>query len=827
MDPSFIQLSQTQSHISNSSSSIGESEPQSGAPSSASSTSPSPGLSTHNTKRANYHVKDISEFARTLEISANRAFPNRGLTRYKRVEVLLLRWEEDELQVEWELNDLAKVFRAYNFNTETWLIPTESPYMKMMSKALQFVGDHQSEDTLLIVYYGGHAKINEARQSTWSCTRQLAHSSFEWNGCQALFEQSKSDTLLLLDCCAAAAAAATVPCRTNSIMEIIAACGWETWAPEPGRHSFTNTLIEVLEEWIDRKCFSAAMLHCEVLSILKQPRPRRNREISKTPVYIVSTSNPKTCSIELGRRPALTSLVGETTQAIDSTSSQNQPQASSSMETDAADSEGGVVHSIADNDPKFDLSSLLATLPDKTFVIPHVIMSVALEEDQVLDLDGFQNWMRLFPALAKYAKIEGVYRSHSTLVLVSVPVIIWNLLPEDPAFNFVGYARSANLLEPRPPLIQLSNDTSTSWAQDETSSLHSWGPFEMVVPGRTSILESALIAKYFAREGEKAHTPPLPTPPRSRSPPRRSPFLRKALEHPGTYAKIDQYTLGPNTLFDPSELAIADLVFVHGLGGGSKKTWMKGNNSSSFWPQEWLPKDDSFQNVRIHSFGYNSNRTNRENLLRIQDVAQAQSFREWQDRPEGTQIYWMSARPATGKTVLSGKVVAHLKSAGLDCSFYFFKNANKSNKSTISSFLLSMAWQMSQANTEILSNVLSICKEFNQVSKAHYQTLWRRLFLGGILRTRSQTPRYWIIDALDECMLGDELLCMLLEIPEEANLRIFVTSREMIDLDGMLLSPSLNVTPEEILVEDTRSDMELYLDASFNQLSIILHRLTT
>lgn len=41
-------------------------------------------------------------------------------------------------------------------------------------------------------------------------TRNLAYSSFEWNGCQALFEQSKSDTLLLLDCCSAAAAAAAV-----------------------------------------------------------------------------------------------------------------------------------------------------------------------------------------------------------------------------------------------------------------------------------------------------------------------------------------------------------------------------------------------------------------------------------------------------------------------------------------------------------------------------------------------------------------------------------------------------------------------------------------
>jgi len=210
--------------------------------------------------------------------------------------------------------------------------------------------------------------------------------------------------------------------------------------------------------------------------------------------------------------------------------------------------------------------------------------------------------------------------------------------------------------------------------------------------------------------------------------------------------------------------------------------------------------------------------------LRMPDTCQwlieKPRFREWQDRPEGTQIYWTNAWPNTGKTVLSRKVLAHLKSAGLDCSFYFFKNANKSNTSTISSFLLSMARQMSQANTEVLSNVLSICKEFNQITKADYQTLWRRLFLGGILLTRSQTPRYWIIDALDECMLGDELFRMLSEIPEEANLRIFVTSRRKIELKGIPLSPSLNVKSEEISVEDTRSEIKLSLDANFDQLPV-------
>ncbi|KAL5319401.1 hypothetical protein ACEPPN_012453 [Leptodophora sp. 'Broadleaf-Isolate-01'] len=377
-------------------------------------------------------MKDIGEFAEALETSANRALPNRGLTRYKEVEVLLLRWEEDELEVEWELNDLAKVFGDYGFNTETWLIPTKSPLRKMMAKALEFIDDHETPDTLLIVYYGGHAKINEARQSTWSCTRNMNYSSFEWNACQSLFEQSISDTLFLFDCCSAAAAASSVPSRTNAITETIAACGWETWAPEPGRHSFTNALIEVLEEWIERKSFSAAMLHSEVLSVLKATRPKKRLEISKTPIYIVTTSNPKTRSIEIARRNQ-----SSMSQSFEETEISATAQGTG-LTTDASES-------VAPDD-KFDLSSLVATLPDNTFMLPHIIMSVALETDQKLDFNAFERWMKEFPALARYAKIQGIYQSYSTLVLLSVPVVVWNLLPENSACNFVGYTTSDNLL---------------------------------------------------------------------------------------------------------------------------------------------------------------------------------------------------------------------------------------------------------------------------------------------------------------------------------------------------------------------------------------------
>jgi pimeloyl-ACP methyl ester carboxylesterase len=58
-------------------------------------------------------------------------------------------------------------------------------------------------------------------------------------------------------------------------------------------------------------------------------------------------------------------------------------------------------------------------------------------------------------------------------------------------------------------------------------------------------------------------------------------------------------------LFSP-EQPLIDLIFVHGLGGGSRKTWSKTASASHYWPKEWLPRDSAFKNVRVHSFGYNS-----------------------------------------------------------------------------------------------------------------------------------------------------------------------------------------------------------------------------
>ncbi len=71
-----------------------------------------------------------------------------------------------------ELVDLEACFQHhYNFETERFTIPSSNAHLDLMLKIGAMIKDHESTDTLLVVYYGGHARIDEARQSTWCASR--------------------------------------------------------------------------------------------------------------------------------------------------------------------------------------------------------------------------------------------------------------------------------------------------------------------------------------------------------------------------------------------------------------------------------------------------------------------------------------------------------------------------------------------------------------------------------------------------------------------------------------------------------------------------------
>ena len=130
-----------------------------------------PLASTHDTSRSIYHMSELSEFAVNLEEAANAVLPQprRSESRYTHVEVVLMRWDDDNRLGVWcELEDLAKMFsNGYGFKTRTWLIPTGDPLMNVMSKTLDLIKEAGQEGKLLVVYYAGHAAMNDSREQVW------------------------------------------------------------------------------------------------------------------------------------------------------------------------------------------------------------------------------------------------------------------------------------------------------------------------------------------------------------------------------------------------------------------------------------------------------------------------------------------------------------------------------------------------------------------------------------------------------------------------------------------------------------------------------------
>ena len=55
-------------------------------------------------------------------------------------------------------------------------------------------------------------------------------------------------------------------------------------------------------------------------------------------------------------------------------------------------------------------------------------------------------YLRDLPFLSLIGRVHSLAKGHSTILLLAVPVAVWNLLPDDPACSFSGFTTSANVL---------------------------------------------------------------------------------------------------------------------------------------------------------------------------------------------------------------------------------------------------------------------------------------------------------------------------------------------------------------------------------------------
>ncbi|KAK3941650.1 vegetative incompatibility protein HET-E-1 [Diplogelasinospora grovesii] len=76
------------------------------------------------------------------------------------------------------------------------------------------------------------------------------------------------------------------------------------------------------------------------------------------------------------------------------------------------------------------------------------------------------------------------------------------------------------------------------------------------------------------------------------------------------------------SLIQSAQESVADIIFVHGLGGTSWNTWCWEHDPDFFWPA-WLQDEEGLSNLRIFTYGYNANIRGPDTPLSILDFAES------------------------------------------------------------------------------------------------------------------------------------------------------------------------------------------------------------
>jgi hypothetical protein len=262
------------------------------------------------------------------------------------------------------------------------------------------------------------------------------------SGIQSKLEQADSDVILILDCCFSATTPITGFQQNWKVMESVTACGYETTAAEADQHSFTKALTHVLAMASKGPPFTIGELHGRILSRLKCYAPeleildgdyvdtanglRLEPQVRRTPIYtsLCKTVPPRSIVLAPLRQLHSTTILD---------SGEDTPDSSS------AGSSGP--YNSSENDQSHPRKRKRALEDDGK--CPQILLAVRLTKSGI-DRESWVEWIRNAPLEAKDIYIEGKYDSFSTLLLLRMPVSTWNLLPDNPAYSFIGFVTSEN-----------------------------------------------------------------------------------------------------------------------------------------------------------------------------------------------------------------------------------------------------------------------------------------------------------------------------------------------------------------------------------------------
>ena len=380
-----------------------------------------------------HHIMSFEAFQANVNAALEKLPPQ--YQKYDRVLVLLVYWEESDVP---SLNEAALELKAlfeydYGFEVDTHVLKNGNgetnreihrEFSKKLNQTIEAI-DSEEKNNLFILYYAGHGAMLKRKgkpdERVWQ-PEESSSSHLPWKEFQRDLRKICSDILFLFDCCYASGMIDDDE-EWERRCEILCASGAREKASATRKRSFTRAIVQELSKRKNVEGRHVLWFH----TLLTSTEICDLYGLSQTPVWRRYSSSKHQSSIFIESR--------------------NRRDAQSFTEFDSA---------VSLEDSLRELDTLTGT---------RILIKLHLSNPAELLLE--EEWMKWFRGrpsnvggieltVLNKLRCHGLFKSDSSLLLLSMPIWIWVNMQPGPACEVVGILRSSDLMLPPVPLGNLS-----------------------------------------------------------------------------------------------------------------------------------------------------------------------------------------------------------------------------------------------------------------------------------------------------------------------------------------------------------------------------------
>lgn len=257
----------------------------------------------------------------------------------------------------------------------------------------------------------------------------------KWDGVKCLFEDAQSDILLLLDTCAIRDAP---PSGSHGVKQGIAACSYEPNWRDPNARSFTALLSEALLKLSGGRPFTLQRLYDEIHGqhqVVMQQQARLANGASKAPT---PEKFPFLFTLYPGKGQGL---------ILAPLTAKNKSSLDGETESKAQALTG-------------------ASVEDLTMDEARVLVCTTFVGDASPDMSSFTQWLANTPPGASKITVEGMFIGPPTMLLISMPQNVWNVVQHDKVCCFLGFITTHNMIHLYQNLVRSSAKATPKEVED-------------------------------------------------------------------------------------------------------------------------------------------------------------------------------------------------------------------------------------------------------------------------------------------------------------------------------------------------------------------------